>query len=128
VQNIVDAGDPLNFIVSTVAQRAIYLQQVVGGSGNPASLPDQVVPNSSTARLIAAAGAALPRVPPSPHVGSGYVNFVAGDHGSILLPNASAAATVEMQTEMVTFTASGNPPAGASSPTINVVNAAVVQP
>jgi hypothetical protein len=33
-----------------------------------------------------------------------------------------------MQTEVVTFTATGNPPAGPSSPTINVVNAAVVQP
>jgi len=128
VQNIVDAGDPLNFIASTVAQRAIYLQQVVGGSGSPASLPDQVIPNSATARLITAAGAALPRVPPSPHVGSGYVNFVAGDHGSILSPASSVAATVEMQTETVAFTASGNPPAGPSTPTINVVNVAVVQP
>ncbi|HLA72459.1 MAG TPA: hypothetical protein VK624_13195 [Steroidobacteraceae bacterium] len=128
VQNIVDAGDPLNFIASAVAQRAIYLQQVVGGSGSPASLPDQVIPNAATARLITAAGAALPRVPPSPHVGDGYVNFVAGDHGSLLSPTASGATTVEMQTEAVAFTASGNPPAGPSTPTINVVNAAVVQP
>jgi len=129
VQAIVDAGDPVNYIASTVAQRAIYLQQVVGGSGSPASLPDQVIPNSATARLIAAAGAALPRVlPGAPRVGSGYVNFVAGDHGSLLSPTASAATTVEMQTEAVVFTVSGNPPAGAGSPTINVVNAAVVQP
>jgi hypothetical protein len=121
VQAIIDAGDPLNFIASTVAQRTIYLQQVVGGSGTPASLPDQVIPNSATARLIAAAGAALPRVlPGAPRVGSGYVNFIAGDHGSLLSPTASAAATVEMQTEMAAFTVTGN--------TINVVNAAVVQP
>ncbi|MEJ0086484.1 MAG: hypothetical protein WDO72_12420 [Pseudomonadota bacterium] len=130
VQNIVDAGDPLNFIVSTVAQRAIYIQQVVGGSGSPASLPDQVIPNSATARLLTAAGAtALPRVPPGPRIGSGYVNFVAGDHGSLLSPTASGAATVEMQTETATFTLSGNPPSpGVSTPTINVSNAAVVQP
>jgi len=122
VQNIVDAGDPLNFVASTLAQRTIYFQQVVGGSGNPASLPDQVIPNSATARLIAAAGASLPRViPGTPRVGSGYVNFVAGDHGSLLSPASSAATTVEMQTETVTFTA-------APSATINVVNAAVVQP
>jgi hypothetical protein len=36
------------------------------------------------------------------------VQFTAGDHGSILDPTASAAATVEMQTEMVVF-AVGNP-------------------
>ncbi len=121
VQNIIDAGDPLNFVASTVAQRTIYFQQVVGGSGSPASLPDQVIPNSATARLIAAAGAALPRVVPgTPRVGSGYVNFVAGDHGSLLSPTASAATTVEMQTETAAFTVTGN--------TINVVNAAVVQP
>ena len=122
VQAIVDAGDPVNYIASTVAQRTIYLQQVVGGSGSPASLPDQVIPNSATARLIAAAGAAnLPRVTPgAPHLGSGYVNFIAGDHGSLLSPTASPAATVEMQTEAATFTVTGN--------VINVTNAAVVQP
>jgi hypothetical protein len=122
VQNIVDAGDPLNFIVSTAAQRTIYIQQVVGGSGSPASLPDQVIPNSATARLLTAVGStALPRVVPgAPRVGSGYVNFIAGDHGSLLSPTASAATTVEMQTETVVFTVTGN--------TINVVNSAVVQP
>jgi hypothetical protein len=120
-QAIIDAGDPLNYIASTVAQRTIYIQQVVGGSGSPASLPDQVIPNSATARLIAAAGAALPRVVPgTPRVGSGYVNFTAGDHGSLLSPASSPAATVEMQTETATFTVTGN--------TINVTNAAVVQP
>ncbi len=123
VQTIVDAGDPLNFVASTAAQRTIYFQQVVG-LNPPPPLPDQVIPNSATARLIAAvtaSGAAFPRVlPGAPRVGSGYVNFIAGDHGSILSPAASAAATVEMQTEAVTFTVTGN--------TINVVNAAVVQP
>ena len=123
-QTIVDAGDPLNFAAAAIAQRPIYLAQVVGGSGTHASLPDQVIPNSATARLIAAftsGGAAFPRVlPGAPRVGSGFVNFTAGDHGSILSPTASAAATVEMQTEVATFTITGN--------TINPVNAAVVQP
>jgi pimeloyl-ACP methyl ester carboxylesterase len=124
VQNIVDAGDPINYMGGLITQRPIYLNQVVGGSGTTPSLPDQVVPNSATARLIAAAtagGAAFPRVLPGvPRVGSGYVNFTAGDHGSILSPAASAAATVEMQTEVVTFTVTGN--------TIVATNPAVVQP
>ena len=38
----------------------------------------------------------------------GYVvRFTAGDHGSILSPAASMAATVEMQRETVNFLASG---------------------
>src|SRR5262245_12806540 len=52
VQNIVDAGDPLNFVTLATQQRSVYFQQVVGGSGTPASLPDQVIPNSATQRLI----------------------------------------------------------------------------
>ena len=135
VQNIVDAGDPLNYITQTVAQRAIYIQQVVGGGTAtptvcPGVLPDQVIPNSATAKLLTAAGTtALPRVPPSPRFGSGYVNFINGDHGSLLSPTACGPATVEMQTQTATFTLTGNPPSpAASNPTINVTNAAVVQP
>ena len=135
VQNIVDAGDPLNYITQTVAQRTIYIQQVVGGGTVTAGtctgvLPDQVIPNSATGRLLTAVGAtALPRVPPGPRFGSGYVNFLNGDHGSILSPAACNTATAEMQAETATFTLSGNPPSpGVSNPTINVSNAAVVQP
>jgi hypothetical protein len=130
VQAIIDAGDSLNYVVSTANQRAIYFSQVVGLNPPPPN-PDQVIPNSATQRLITAiqgAGIDFPRVPPGPRVGDGYVNFIAGDHGSLLSPAASGPATVEMQTQMVTFTATGNPPAGPSTPTINVVNAAVVQP
>ncbi|HRX87934.1 MAG TPA: hypothetical protein P5528_00685 [Steroidobacteraceae bacterium] len=126
-QTIIDAGDPLNYIGAAVAQRRIYVSQVIGGSGTPPSLPDQVVPNSSTQRLIRAAGAGLPRVTPStaPVVGSGYVNFVAGEHGSLLTPGSPPTATglavlTEMQTQAATFTATGG--------TINIANAAVVQP
>jgi hypothetical protein len=134
VQNIVDAGDPLNYITQTVAQRSIYIQQVVGGgtasSGCTGVLPDQVIPNSATAKLLTAAGpTALPRVPPSPRFGSGYVNFVNGDHGSLMSPTACGAATLEMQIEAAGFTLSGNPPSpGVPDPVINVTNAAVVQP
>jgi hypothetical protein len=112
-QTIVDAGDPLNY-ASAAAARAtetpIYLAQMVGGAGAPAALPDQVVPNAATARLIAAfrsGGLSFPRVVTGAvQPGSGYVNFIAGDHGSLLSPAASAAATVELQTEIATFTAS----------------------
>jgi hypothetical protein len=123
VQAIIDSGDPLNYVASTAAQRTIYFAQVVGANPPPPN-PDQVIPNSATQRLITAiqgAGIDFPRVVPgTPRVGSGYVNFIAGDHGSLLSPAASPAATVEMQTQAVTFTVTGN--------TINVTNATVVQP
>ncbi|MDF3020998.1 MAG: Extracellular lipase, Pla/cef family [Steroidobacteraceae bacterium] len=132
VQAIVDAGDSLNYVTAAANGRAIYFSQMVGGTPPPPN-PDQVIPNSATQRLITAlqaAGVDFRRVPPGPWVGSGYVNFVAGDHGTLLSPAASLAATAEMQTEVVTFTASGNPPVPgpAPSPTILVTNGAVVQP
>lgn len=133
VQNIVDAGDPLNFVTVAAAQRSIYFQQMVGGGVPPLplaqtpALPDQVIPNSATQRLITAitnnglaGGLAFPRVVPGQQVaGDGYVNFVYGDHGSLLNQAAGATATGEMQTEMGIYTA-GNPtvpiPAGVIVP------------
>jgi len=107
VQNIVDAGDPLNFVTQAASRRSIYFQQMVGNGSTV--LPDQVIPNSATQRLIAAitaSGQDFPRVVPgAPVNGDGYVNFVLGDHGSLLNPAASAPATGEMQTEMAIYTA-----------------------
>ena len=119
-QTAVDSGDPVNYMSSAVALRPYLLFQVVGSA---TSLPDQVVPNSGTARLIAAAGPTFTKVStPGPNaISRGYVNFVAGDHGSILSPAASLATTVEMQTEAVTFAASGGT-------TILISNPAVIQP
>ncbi|HET9865199.1 MAG TPA: hypothetical protein VFP37_17290, partial [Steroidobacteraceae bacterium] len=118
VQNIVDAGDPLNYVTQAAARRSIYIQQVVGG-GDANSLPDQVIPNSATQRLITAitnnglaGGLPFPRATPGNNVaGDGYVNFIFGDHGSILNPGTSAttaATTGEMQAEAFLYTA-GNP-------------------
>ena len=56
-----------------------------------------------------------------------YVNFVVGDHGSIIDPTASPAATAEMQTEAVYF-ALGLPGVAAPGTVINVANPAVIQP
>jgi hypothetical protein len=123
VQNIVDAGDPLNFVTLAAQQRSIYFQQMVGGGGTPAALPDQVIPNSATKRLIDAivgSGQAFPRVVPgAPVMGDGYVNFVVGDHGSLLSPTSSAAATGEMQGETLTYTATvGSIVPGVVTPTV----------
>ncbi len=131
VQNIVDAGDPLNFVSLTAQQRSIYFQQMVGGGGTPAALPDQVIPNSATQRLITAitaSGQAFPRVVPGQMVtGSGYVNFVVGDHGSLLNPATNAAATGEMQAESYVYTA-GQAPIPAATIVPGALTPAPVQP
>jgi hypothetical protein len=111
-QTAVDAGDPINYIVSAKA-RPLLLLQVVGGGTLPngtASPSDQVVVNSATKRLIDAAGLtrlSTPGVNPVP-AGGAYINFLFGDHGSIIDPRASLPTTGEMQYESAYFaTASG---------------------
>lgn len=129
-QAIVDAGDSLNFVTAAATGRTIYMSQVVGGTPPPPN-PDQVIPNSATQRLITAlqgAGISFPRRSSGVNPGSGYVNFVNGDHGSLLSPAAHGPTTVEMQKEVITLTVSGNPPAGAGTPVISVTDTAVVQP
>lgn len=123
-QTVVEAGDPVNYIATATAARPTLLFQVVGGGtlpGGGVSPPDQVVVNSSTQRLIAAAN--IPRVstPGANPVSVGYVNFVLGDHGSLIDPTASLATTVEMQTESVAFSSS-------LGTVILISNPAVVQP
>ena len=143
VQNIVDAGDPLNFVTQTAQARSIYFQQMVGNaSAVPAVLPDQVIPNSATQRLITAitaSGQAFPRVVPGQAVpGDGYVNFITGDHGSLLNPGTPPAGstvppnlqgTTEMQSEAFVYSAgSPSPPIPAGTIVPGVFSAAPVQP
>jgi len=112
-QTVMDSGDPVNYIPAAAAQHPIHLLQIVGSALSP---PDQVVPNSATQRLIDAA--ALARIPapaaPGPVTNAGgfrsYVNLVVGDHGSIIDPMASLAATTEIQAEAITFAGAPVPP------------------
>jgi hypothetical protein len=138
-QTAVDSGDPVNFIAQATALHPIHLIQVVGGGSSP---PDQVVPNSATQRLIVASSygpAALTRIPapaaPGPVQDAGgfraFVNFVVGDHGSIINPAASPAATQQMQIESITFT--GQPIVGVfpqtpPGTTMLIANPTVLQP
>lgn len=122
-QTIVDAGDPVNYILSASTARPLLLLQVVGGgalASGGVSPTDQVVVNSATRRLIDAAG--LPRISaPGANPGpTGYVNFIFGDHGSIIDPTSSADTTTEMQTESLGFALS-------LGSVIPITNTAVVQ-
>ena len=146
-----DAGDPVNFISLATAAHPVHLIQVVGSATPPADCgvsptpdgcPDQVIPNSATARLISASAylpAPLTAVPltqlpspaaPGPQVNPAgfraFVNFTVGGHGSIIDPTTDGAATVEMQTEAISFASPS--PAGAPGNLIFVGNPAVIQP
>ena len=129
-----DAGDPINFIALATAAHPDppdpggRRRDAAGGLRREPDarwLPDQVVPNSATARLISASAylpAPLTAVPltqlpspaaPGPQVNPAgfraFVNFTVGSHGSIIDPTTDGAATVEMQTEAISF-ASPSPP------------------
>jgi pimeloyl-ACP methyl ester carboxylesterase len=154
IQTLWDSGDPINFVGLTVAQHPIHLMQVVGSTPPPAvcnasapanGCPDQVVPNPTTQALITAsaygpAGAAfaLTRIKASqaPLVTSaagirGYVNFIQGDHGSII-DDKVPAVTEEMQIEAISFTGAEIPPVitAPTTPgsTLLIADPAVIQP
>jgi pimeloyl-ACP methyl ester carboxylesterase len=108
-QTAMDAGDPINFAAAAAEYLPIHMIEVVGGAD---SLPDQVVPNSvpgaplsGTEPLAAMMG--LASVTITTFGEGGIVRFTAGDHSSLLSIEASAAATVEMQTEIAGFLSSG---------------------
>ncbi len=155
LQTIEDSADPVNYIGLATAQHPIHMMQVVGTTPPPAGCgpntpipgcPDQTVPNASTQTLITAsaygpAGAAgtLTRITAgqapvvvNPGGIRGYVDFIDGYHGSLIDPAVSAAVTVEMQTEAISFTGAPIPPAGiAANPpgsTLLLANPAVIQP
>jgi hypothetical protein len=133
-QTAVDAGDPLNYINALLQAKPVHIIQVIGSP--PTWLPDQVVPNSSTQRMITAGGNFIRRVSaPGGAVTPGngaYVNFIFGHHGSIIDPSCSTppvgpdparclATTMEMQRQTVGFAFSN----GAG---ISIADATVVQP
>lgn len=105
-QTVIDSGDPLNFGAITTATNNVLFHEVIG---------DVVIPNavagaplSGTEPLIAEMGLTVISSTTSNADGVDVaVRFTEGDHGSILSPAASLAATVEMQTQMASMLATG---------------------
>ena len=134
IQTLFDAGDPISYIGLVTATHPTHLIQVVGGTPPPANCtpnapppvncPDQVVINAATEALITAsaylppagsAGVPLMRIPapaaPGPVAITGpvYVNFIEGEHGS-LIDGKQLPVTIEMQAESITFAGGSLPP------------------
>ncbi len=103
-QTVIDAGDPLNYAALSSANNNILFHEVLG---------DQVIPNavagaplSGTEPLIAAMGLApISSTTVNDDGVDGIVRFTAGNHGSLLNPEASLPTTVEMQSQMASMIA-----------------------
>ena len=104
-QQVIDPADPINYGFAS-AQNTFLLHEVIG---------DQVIPNtvagaplSGTEPLIRVLGLApLTASVQEPNGVRRAARFIVGDHGSLLSPVASPAATAEMQRQMASYLASG---------------------
>ena len=112
-QAAIDSADPINHAAIAAANKPILIHKVIG---------DQVIPNNATDRLLKAAAIFANKANAAgPWPSDFYVAFTAGTHGSLLAPGTTPAVTIEMQTEIVTFAATG----GAG---FQIVNPANVEP
>lgn len=102
-QTMIDSGDPINHasILAADGSTRLHLIEVIGDAVIPNTVP--TAPLSGTEPLIAFLG--LPAVDETVMDSSAAVRFIAGDHGSLLSPEASFPATVEMQRQMAAFAA-----------------------
>ena len=126
-QTVIDSSDPINFALPSNAgmlpSKNLLLHEVVGGGS---VLPDQVIPNSvagaplsGTEPLIRILG--LASITGSTQSASGIrgaTRFLVGDHGSLLSPAASAAATAEMQGEMASMIVSQGTAVQVANPSV----------
>ena len=115
-QTVTDAADPIVFGARAAANNLIHMIEVIG---------DQVVPNTVENQFLAGTEA-LARVMGLPSVsadfsGSGIVRFIAGNHASFLIPDASLEAFNEMQSETAAF-------AKQNGTLIDITDPSVIQP
>lgn len=104
-QAAIDSADPVNYSAGVVAtQTPIHLIEVLGDQTIPNAVEGK--PLAGTEPLIRLMG--LPAVSTTVQSQdgtpvSGAVRFTEGGHGSLVSPEASAAATTEMQTEIFSW-------------------------
>ncbi|NEZ04399.1 lipase [Wenzhouxiangella sp. XN201] len=105
-QTVIDAADPINWGAVAAAQNTVLLQQVAGDAVVPNAVAG--APLSGTEPLIRIMGLdAIVETTQDPMGIRGAVRMIEGDHGSLLSPAASPAATAEMQGQAASMVASG---------------------
>lgn len=118
-QTVIDSADPINHGAKASMENNILLHEIIG---------DQVITNrvagaplSGTEPLISVMGLTSYSESAFDAAGiDGVVRFIEGDHGSLLSPAASLAATREMQRQLAAFQAT-------EGTTVNINDTSVVQ-
>lgn len=118
-QTVIDPADPIVLGSTAAAAQPVYVAEVIG---------DQVIPNQVTNFPLAGTEPLirvmnLPSVTKTVTNTDGVVRFKAGTHGSLIDPGStasSAAATAEMQQQMVNFQTS-------QGATITIQDTSVIQ-
>ncbi len=118
-QTVIDAADPINFGAFTTLQNNVHLLEVIGDQVITNTVPG--APLSGTEPLIAAMGLQqISETTADPAGLDTFVRITEGEHGSIIDPSASPAATVEIQSQMASMILS-------QGTTVVVTNSDVVQ-
>lgn len=105
-QTVIDSGDPINWIAPLAQAKPVLLHEVIGDTVLPNFVPG--APLSGTEPMIRttplAAFSTTQADPAGLRVASRFVP--PASHGSYLSPATSLEATIEMQTQMLSFMAS----------------------
>ncbi|MEZ5470754.1 MAG: hypothetical protein R3E90_03165 [Marinicella sp.] len=118
-QTVMDAGDPINLGANATLLNNILVHEILGDQVITNTVPG--APLSGTEPLIAAMGLTSYSQSAFDPMGiDGAVRFTEGEHGSILSPASSPAATAEMQQQMAAFHLSGGT-------AVNIADDSVVQ-
>ncbi|MFW5927343.1 MAG: hypothetical protein ACOCSR_04760, partial [Wenzhouxiangella sp.] len=105
-QTVIDSADPINWGATTAQGNSILLQQIAGDAVVPNAV--EGAPLSGTEPLIAVMGLeAITDTTQDPTGILGAVRMLEGSHGSLLDPDASPAATAELQGQAASMIASG---------------------
>jgi len=117
-QALLDPADPVNYIAAAVQARPVYMTRIVD---------DTNVPNSAFDRLVTASGVTQLRTagltPIGPATGR-WLGITEGEHGSLIYPQPSLAASIELPTQHVSFIATTPGPTG---PSVLVSNTSIVE-
>ncbi|RCU50497.1 lipase [Corallincola holothuriorum] len=118
-QTVVDSSDPVGYAPILAGQGVpVYLAEVVGDTVLPNDNSAFGLPLSGTEPLIRVLG--LPGVDATVTgaPATGAVRFIDSAHGSVADPTVNPAATVEMQTQLAVYAASGGAMILVSDPSV----------
>jgi len=99
LQTVLDPIDPVNFAAAAAAAHPLHVIEILGDRAVTPALTDNLAAlmglDAISGTTIDAAGL------------DGIVRFTAGEHSSLFNPGPAIAVTIEMQTQTVTFAATG---------------------